>query len=186
MKRVLIAALMALGLSGCSISPEDQALIDSVVTALPNEVEGCSFVGNVDNVTVRPSIEWARDELRLQAARLGANHLVETHLAVAPYRSFLWSERDFDFPGHASMINATQFYMSGRAYLCPEGKGVKVAPPRALPQSAPHALPQAAPHALPQAAPHALPQTAPHALPQAAQQALPQSAPRALPQAATP
>lgn len=136
MKKVLIAALMALGLSGCSINPEDQALIDSVVTALPNEVEGCSFVGNVDNVTVRPSIEWARNELRLQAARLGANHVVETHLAVAPYRSFLWSERDFEFPGHASMINATQFYMSGRAYLCPEGKGVKVARPQVNTQSA--------------------------------------------------
>ena len=37
MKKVLIAALMALGLSGCSINPEDQALIDSVVTALKGE-----------------------------------------------------------------------------------------------------------------------------------------------------
>lgn len=136
MKKLILSALMALGLSGCSFNPEEQALIDSVVTALPQEVEGCSFVGNVDNFMARPTIERARDELRLQAARLGANHVVETHLAVTPYHSFMWSERDFEFPGHAALINATEFFLSGRAYLCPEGKGVKVVPARNLPPAA--------------------------------------------------
>lgn len=123
--KLVVLVGTAVGLSACSISPEDQALIDSVVTALPSEVEGCSFVGNVDNLMLRPTIEGARNDLRLQAARLGANHVVETHLVVTPYHSFWWSERDFEFPGYASMINAPEFYLSGRAYLCPEGKGVK-------------------------------------------------------------
>lgn len=126
----------AWGLGGCALDPADQALLDSVVTALPSEVEGCSFVGNVDNSVMRSTIEGARAELRLQAGRLGANHVVETHLVVTPYQSFLWSERDFDFPGYASRINASEYFLSGRAYLCPEGKGVKLLkrPKDALPQ----------------------------------------------------
>lgn len=128
--KVLALVLGAGVLSGCAMSPEDQALIDSVVTAMPNEVEGCSFVGNVDNFTTRTTIEGARNDLRLKAARLGANHVVETHLVVTPFNSFMWPERDFDFPGYASMINSSEFFMSGRAYLCPEGKGVKVARPQ--------------------------------------------------------
>ncbi len=126
----------AWGLGGCALDPADQALLDSVVTALPNEVEGCSFVGNVDNSVMRSTIEGARAELRLQAGRLGANHVVETHLVVTPYQSFLWSERDFDFPGYASRIHASEYFLSGRAYLCPEGKGVKLLkrPQDALPQ----------------------------------------------------
>lgn len=82
--KLVVLVGTAVGLSACSISPEDQALIDSVVTALPSEVEGCSFVGNVDNLMLRPTIEGARNDLRLQAARLGANHVVETHLVVTP------------------------------------------------------------------------------------------------------
>ena len=39
----------ALLLSGCSTSAEDEAKINSVITALPTEVAGCTFLGEVDS-----------------------------------------------------------------------------------------------------------------------------------------
>lgn len=117
--------LIIAGLTGCASSEADQALINGVVTALPTEIEGCVFLGNVDNDFVSYSIEGARNNLKLKAARLGANHLVETHLAVSPSYSYLWPERMFDDPAFAYAINSQGFFLTGRAYLCHPGQGVK-------------------------------------------------------------
>ena len=109
-KLALVVSASLVVVSGCATAPEDQAMIESVVTALPQEVEGCTFVGNVDNDYISYTVQAARNNLRFKAAQLGANTLVETH----PW---------FGHGAWANTMNAPSFFLSGRAYRCPAGKG---------------------------------------------------------------
>lgn len=102
------AAVLSLStalLSGC-MSEQDIAAAEGVITALPTEVEGCTFLGNVDTVP-RVVITNARFDLKLKAASLGATHVVETFA----YPALLTGGWDYGVA------------LSGRAYLCPQGKG---------------------------------------------------------------
>lgn len=67
----------ALSLNGCY---SDQELADAsrVITALPEEIKGCVFLGDVDTSGALAMMEQARFELKMKASRLGATHLVET------------------------------------------------------------------------------------------------------------
>lgn len=116
---------LSLVLSGCATNPQEQSLIDSVVTALPHEVAQCQFVGNVDNDYISYTMQGARDNLRLKAAQLGANTLVETHLAVTPSMSYLYPDPWFGRGPYANTMSSPSFFLTGRAYLCPEGAGPK-------------------------------------------------------------
>lgn len=109
---ILTAIPCAFLLSAC-VSAEDQAAANRVITALPQEVQGCTFLGNVDSRS-RASIGPARFELKLQTAALGGTHLVET-LAFPQLMGAGW---DFGT------------VLSGRAYRCPEGLGPKVEKPQ--------------------------------------------------------
>lgn len=120
----LSVVTLSLGLSGCATPPEDLAMISQVVTALPQEIEGCSFVGEVDNDHVRYTIQGARDNLRLQTAKLGANTVVETHLLVTPDVTILYPHSWFS-SAPLSTASSPTFYLSGRAYICGEGQGPK-------------------------------------------------------------
>lgn len=120
----LILATLSLWLGGCATPPENLAMISQVVTALPQEVEGCSFIGEVDNDHVRYTIQGARDNLRLQTARLGANTVVETHLLVTPDVTILYPYSWFS-SAPLSTVSSPSFYLSGRAYICGEGQGPK-------------------------------------------------------------
>lgn len=114
----LCAAAMTL-VSACnSTDPQTQSMIDSVVTALPSEVEGCTFLGNVDTDYGSYSIQAARNHLRLKTAQLGGNHLVETHLGVSAGTVFY--SRHWGGP----YADPDTYLLSGRAYFCPEGKGI--------------------------------------------------------------
>lgn len=116
-KKILSLALITsipFFLNAC-ISPQEEAMANQVITALPSEVEGCTFLGNVD-ADARFMIGQARFDLKLQAARLGATHLVET-FAYARQMSNLTCE-----------IGVA---LSGRAYKCPIGKGPIVENPKA-------------------------------------------------------
>lgn len=122
-KLALVVSASLVVVSGCATAPEDQAMIESVVTALPQEVEGCTFVGNVDNDYISYTMQAARNNLRFKAAQLGANTLVETHLAVTPSMSYLYPDPWFGHGAWANTMNAPSFFLSGRAYRCPAGKG---------------------------------------------------------------
>ncbi len=102
---ILTACCAALLLSSC-VSQQDIDAASAVITALPQEVQGCVFVADVD-ATPRMVIHNARFDLKLQAARLGATHVVELFAYPAQMRP------GWDF-GVA---------LSGRAYRCPEGLG---------------------------------------------------------------
>lgn len=119
MRSLGLIALMALSVSACSAySNIEQAQIDSVVTALPHEVEGCTFLGEVDNAYGSFSIQSARNILKLKTAQLGGNHLVETNMAVG-YDRFM-PPPHWDTP----FFEQDQFFLLGRAYACPLGKGL--------------------------------------------------------------
>ena len=92
-------------LNGCYSDAEMQSA-GKVITALPQEVAGCTFVGDVDTNGARAMMEQARLELKIKAAKLGATHLVET----------------FVYPGvlTRSLLGVG---LSARAYKCPAGKG---------------------------------------------------------------
>ena len=75
MKRLLsIAACIAVVLTGC-MSAEEQAAANKVITALPTEVEGCTFIADVDNNGPYSTVGMARFNLKHQAAQMGATHL---------------------------------------------------------------------------------------------------------------
>lgn len=97
--------LTALLLTGC-ISPQEEAAAGRIITALPQEVTGCVFVGNVDSYS-RATIKSARFEIKRQTAALGGTHVVETHV----FPQLMGPSFDFGF------------VLSGRAYICPPGKG---------------------------------------------------------------
>ena len=94
-------------LNGC-FSEQEVASAREVVTALPVEIVGCTFVGNVD-IEGRAVIQTARLELKIETARLGGTHVVETHA----YATLLVPH----------MLGVA---VSGRAYKCPPGKGPKL------------------------------------------------------------
>lgn len=114
--------------SACATPPENQAKIDSVITALPTEVEKCTFLGEVDSQFLTFVLEEARNRLKIQTANLGGNTLVETHLAVSSTCSYMYPDPWFDHPAWANTMNNQGFYLTGRAYYCPDGMGVKAAP----------------------------------------------------------
>lgn len=105
-----LAYILATGfvLNACT-SAEDIALQAKVQTALPVEVVNCNFIADVDT-TARITIQSARFDLKLQAAKLGATHLVETH-AYAALLGF----------------NDIGVALSGRAYKCPLEHKVDIA-----------------------------------------------------------
>ncbi|SFS38172.1 hypothetical protein SAMN02910357_00432 [Succinivibrio dextrinosolvens] len=106
MKRLLsIAACLATVLTGC-MSAEEQAAANRIITALPTEVEGCTFIADVDNSGPYSTVHMARFNLKHQAAQMGATHLVEKYA----YTSHI----TFKLLG---------VVLSGRAYKCPAGKG---------------------------------------------------------------
>lgn len=105
---------MCLLLATSCISQEEIDEVNKVVTAMPSEVQGCTFVGDVD-VSPRATMGNARFDMKRKALYLGATHVVEINAFCAPIGAF----PDF---GYA---------MTGRAYWCPEGLGPKVAIPEA-------------------------------------------------------
>lgn len=121
--------MVGLGLNGC-MSPEEaqnnERLASSVVTALPLEVQGCTFLGEVD-ARPRMTIANSRYELKILAAKLGATHVVETLSYPQKLNRMTW---DYGVA------------LTGRAYLCPEGLGPKVSNPQAelkMPEHMPQA-----------------------------------------------
>ncbi len=106
MKRLLLScALASILLSGCA-SEAERAAAHNIITVLPDAVQDCVFLGEVDS-TARASLGNSRFEAKLAAARLGATHMVEVHTYAAQM-----TNRDF---GSA---------LSGRAYKCPAGTAV--------------------------------------------------------------
>lgn len=100
-----IATCIAVVLTGC-MSAEEQAAANKVITALPTEVEGCTFIADVDNNGPYSTVGMARFNLKHQAAQMGATHLVEKY-AHTEHISF-------------KLLGVV---LSGRAYKCPAGKG---------------------------------------------------------------
>lgn len=114
----------AIVLNGCT-SAQDEALANSVITALPNEVRGCVFLGNVDTAP-RMTIENARFDLKLKAGMIGATHVTESY-------------------AYAQLLNRLSrdvgIALSGRAYRCPHGLGPIISDPQAKARL-PYSLPQ--------------------------------------------
>lgn len=99
----------------CSCYSQEQ--IDganNVITALATEIDGCTFIKDIDsNAAAR--IESARFELKMKAASLQGTHIVETHA----------------FP--TRLIGRTVgVVLSARVYRCPLGKGPVLAAPESL------------------------------------------------------
>ncbi|MBP5244263.1 MAG: hypothetical protein J6Z28_06045 [Succinivibrio sp.] len=106
MKKALsIAACCAFVLTGC-MSAQEQEAANKIITALPTEVEGCTFIADVDNSGPYSTVPMARFNLKHQAAQLGATHLVEKYAYTAHITYKLLG-----------------VVLSGRAYKCPLGKG---------------------------------------------------------------
>lgn len=106
MKKVLSAiACISFVLTGC-MSAQEQEAANRIITALPTEVEGCTFIADVDNSGPYSTVAMARFNLKHQSAQLGATHLVEKYA----YTSHI----TFKLLG---------VVLSGRAYKCPLGKG---------------------------------------------------------------
>lgn len=104
---------LSLTLSGC-VSPEEVASANKIITALPTEVEGCTFLGDVDTAG-SANIENARFFLKRDVALKGGTHLVEMH--AYPVRMI------------GRMLGVALY---GRAYKCPVGKGPIVTNDEAL------------------------------------------------------
>ncbi|MCR5537201.1 MAG: hypothetical protein K6F05_07320 [Succinivibrio sp.] len=117
MKKLYLVSVSALllGLTGCLSETEIKAA-NQVITALPHEVAGCTFIADVDSYG-SAIMENARFYLKLAAAEKGATHVVE----------------QFAYP---TLIAARTIgvALSGRAYRCPEGLGPRLAAPKAFKQ----------------------------------------------------
>ena len=111
---VALASVTLLTLNGCASSPDDEAMVASVITALPTEVTGCTFITEVDNNFAASTMATARNRLKLQVAQVGGNTLVETY-AVKTLAEPFWG-RPF-YRGLAAYSDEG-FYITGRAYLC--------------------------------------------------------------------
>ena len=103
--KCLLVLIFSTYLTACT-SQQDIDMANSVTTALPNEVQGCKFINNVDTYGAF-NIGGARFFLKLESAKMGATHVVET----------LAYPVAIDFHGDVGVG------LSGRAYFCPEGKG---------------------------------------------------------------
>lgn len=112
------------------MSAEDQALVESVVTALPNEVAGCTFVGDINQRAY--SVEGAQNFAKIEAAKMGANHIVITNI-VSSFDSGFGFYGGFGSSccrwGLGYYPDPADFNISARAYLCEKGQGVKTMPP---------------------------------------------------------
>ncbi len=110
-RKFLTIALMLSMASVLSACYSDAEVSDAnkVITALPQEIDGCSFITDVDTIGARATLEQARFELKLKASRVGATHLVETHV----------------YPGVLAR-GLLGVGLSARAYKCPAGKGPKL------------------------------------------------------------
>ena len=108
MKRLFICLVLRLAcasLQGC-YSDLELEKANKIITALPTEVEGCTFIADVDTNAPFAHIDNARSSLKMQVAKLGGTHLVETHVYPRPLTR--------------RMLGVG---LSGRAYKCPLGKG---------------------------------------------------------------
>ncbi len=115
MKLLRPALLTAAACLLCScVSPQEEAAAARVITALPQEVAGCTFLGDIDSYS-RATIGAARFEIKLQAAHLGATHMVEMHV----FPQLMGPSFDFGY------------VLTARAYKCPLGLGPKLANPQA-------------------------------------------------------
>jgi hypothetical protein len=74
----LALAAAAAMLQGC-YSDQEVADAEKVVTALPTEVEGCTFVRDIDTNGAYATIGQARFALKHRAYGDKATHIVETH-----------------------------------------------------------------------------------------------------------
>ncbi len=92
-------------LTGC-MSSEEIDSANRVITALPTEVEGCTFLADLDNSSPYVTVASARFNLKKQASKIGATHLVEKYA----------------YTQHIS-YRLLGVVLSGRAYKCPLGKG---------------------------------------------------------------
>ena len=94
-------------LTGC-ISEAEIKAAKQVITALPQEVRGCTFIADVDSYG-SAIMENARFYLKLAAAEHGATHVVE----------------QFAYP---TVIGPRTIgvALTGRAYRCPPGLGPKL------------------------------------------------------------
>ena len=114
LKNILMLSAMTLLLGGC-ISAEEKAQAKKIVTALPHEVIGCTFIADIDNSGPHSTIGQARFALMLEAAKLGGTHMVEMHA----------------FPAHIT-FRLIGVELSARVYKCPEGRGPTVTRDEAL------------------------------------------------------
>ncbi len=103
-REIVLAAIAAVFVTGC-VSEYDEKRANKIITALPTEVAGCTFLGDVDTAGAT-AIGVSRFYLKLRAAELNATHIVETHAYTV---------------GLAGRIAGVA--LSGRAYRCPVGKG---------------------------------------------------------------
>lgn len=118
------ALSIMLTLSACTSVQEEQEAA-RVITALPTEVQGCTFLCDLDTAP-RITMSSARFELKRMAALLGATHVVETLNYPQRLNRMTWD---------------VGVALSGRAYLCPEGLGPKVNNPQGelkMPEFMPH------------------------------------------------
>lgn len=115
MKGIFIClAFAAISVQGC-YSDQELQLANKIITALPTEVEGCTFIADVDTSAPYAHIDNARFFLKMQVSKLGGTHLVETHV--------------YPLPLTRRMLGLG---MSGRAYKCPLGKGPLITDDKAL------------------------------------------------------
>ncbi|MGN0915184.1 MAG: hypothetical protein ACI4NE_02355 [Succinivibrio sp.] len=103
---VLFFALAAL-LQGC-YSDDEIASAHKIITALPTEIEGCTFVADLDSGGFA-TIENARFYLKHLTVKAGGTHLVETYAVPTVITA-----------------RTVGVILSGRAYKCPLGLGPKV------------------------------------------------------------
>ncbi len=112
--RKAFMAIVALCLQGCY----SQAKLDaanSVVTAKDSSLKECTKLQTLHTKTGYLYIDSARLDLKMQTAKLGGTHLVETEAIPFIY------ERHF-----------IEVILSGDAYKCPLGTGPKESSPDAL------------------------------------------------------
>lgn len=109
-----LTTVLSLCLTVSCISQEEIDAANKIITAMPTEVTGCTFVGDVD-VNPHATMGNARFDMKRMAAAMGATHVVEINAFCAPIGAF-------PYFGYA---------LTGRVYWCPEGLGPKVAVPEA-------------------------------------------------------
>ena len=110
----LFVSFVTFSLQGC-YSKQELNEANKIITALPTEVEGCTFIADVDTNAPFAHIDNARFSLKMAVAKLGGTHLVETHVYPRPLTR--------------RMLGVG---LSGRAYKCPKGKGPLVSNDKAL------------------------------------------------------